>query len=261
MNALIEALEPLDYARALFEGGALGFDRVDEWSDIDLGLMVEDDRVEEAFDKVDEVLESLSGIALRYRLPEPTWHGSPQCFYRLRDASEFLLVDLCIMRKSDDEDLWPFEIHGTPVVHFDKDGAFKGSTYDPEKVAEAIGKRLDELKTIFEMFQILTLKELNRGNVIEAMPFYLGYTFRPLVELLRMKHCPQRYNYHTRYVHYDLPGEVVKRLEPLIYIKDPVELKAAFETAGEWFRQLADEMDMDEVRKKLEACREPSQHS
>ena len=106
------------------------------------------------------------------------------------------------------------------------------------------------------MFQILTLKELNRGNVIEAMPFYLGYTFRPLVELLRMEHCPQRYNYHTRYVHYDLPGDVVKRLEPLIYIESPEELNTAFETSGKWFRQLVDEIDMEEVRRKLNECRE-----
>lgn len=251
IDALVGALEPLDHIRALFEGGATGFDRVDEWSDIDLGLIVDDDKVEEAFAKVEEVLTSLSGIRLRYRLPEPTWHGSPQCFYRLEGASEFLLVDLCIMKKSDDEEMMPYEIHGRPAVHFDKDCKFGDSAYDPDKVAEAIEKRLEEVKVIFEMFQILTLKELNRGNDVEAFPFYLGYTFRPLVEVLRIKHCPQRYNYYARYVYYDLPKEVVERLVPLIYVGNPRELRDAFAKAGAWFNEVAESIDMKEVREKL----------
>jgi len=255
MRALIEALAPLDYIRALWEGGAAGFDRADEWSDIDLGLIVEDGRVEDAFADVEKTLEGLGGIGLKYRLPEPTWHGSPQCFYRLKNASPFLLIDLCIMKTTDDEDPLPYEIHGVPIIHFDKDLAFKGSGYDPDKVAEAIEKRLEEVKVIFDMFQILTLKELNRGNNIEALPFYLGYTFRPLVEVLRMKHCPQRYNYYARYVYYDLPDDVVKRLESLIFVAGPDELRDAFTKAGEWFGEVANSVSMDEVRAKLNSAK------
>jgi hypothetical protein len=251
MDSLVRALGPLDYVRTLWEGGALGFDRVDEWSDIDLGLIVADHKVEEAFAKVEVVLHSLSGIELKYRLPEPTWHGSPQCFYRLKDASEFLLIDLCVMGSSDDEDLLPYEIHGVPTVHIDKDGAFTGSTYDRGKVAEAIEKRLEQVKVIFDMFQILTLKELNRHNDIEAMAFYFGYTFKPLLEVLRMKHCPQRYNYATRYVYYDLPEDVVKRLEPLIFVSGPEGLREAFDKAGGWFWEVIGQINMDDVRRRL----------
>ena len=39
----------------------------------------------------------------------------------------------------------------------------------------------------FELFQMLTLKELNRHNDIEALVFYQSSTLRPLVEALNIK--------------------------------------------------------------------------
>lgn len=37
-----KVLEPLDYVQAFWEAGAISFGRVDEWSDIDLYLVVDD---------------------------------------------------------------------------------------------------------------------------------------------------------------------------------------------------------------------------
>ena len=39
--------------------------------------------------------------------------------------------------------------------------------------------------------------------------------YEQTVELLRIVHCPQRYNFHTRYVYYELPADIVRRLEAL----------------------------------------------
>jgi hypothetical protein len=36
LTGLRQALEPLPYVNAMWEGGAAAFHRVDEWSDIDL---------------------------------------------------------------------------------------------------------------------------------------------------------------------------------------------------------------------------------
>jgi hypothetical protein len=251
VNALVKALEPLDYVHAFWEGGAAGFDRADKWSDIDAQAIVDDKRIEDVFKVVDKTLAKLSGIQEKFRLPEPTWHGHSQCFYKLKNASPFLLVDLAIMKEhteADKFDVWA--THGRPIVKFDKKGQIVEKKLDPEAHAAAIMKRLDMLKCLFEIFYIMPMKETNRKNHVEAMLFYLGQTYRPLVEVLRMKHCPQRYNYATRYVYYDLPPKVVKKLEKLLFF-DPDDMEGKVEEVRVWFWEIASDITKDAIVKKL----------
>ena len=252
LEALVNALEPLDYVYAFWEGGAAGFDRADDWSDIDVQGIVDPDRVEDVFKAVDGVVEKLGGDVARFRLPEPTWHGHSQCFYKLRNASPFLLIDLAIMKedtKADKFDVWA--THGVPKVCFDKKGLIIEQKINPEEHAKAIMARLDMLKNLFEIFYILPLKETNRGNHVEAMAFYMGQTYRPMVEVLRMKHCPRRFNYATRYVYYDLPEPDVKRLERLLFIR-PEQMEACVEEIRQWFWEVANTINYDDVEKNLQ---------
>ncbi len=251
LDAMTEALEPLNYVHAFWEGGAAGFHRADTWSDIDAQAIVDDDRVEDVFKAVDVAVEKLGGVVAKFRLPEPTWHGHSQCFYKLNNASPFLLIDLAIMKEhteADKFDVWA--THGTPIVRFDKKGVVKEVKIDPEEHAKTIMKRLDMLKNLFEIFHIMPMKETNRGNHIEAMFFYLGQTYRPLVEVLRMKHCPQRYNYATRYVYYDLPEDAVKRLEGLTFFR-PEEMETKIEETRKWFLETADSISLASIMSKL----------
>lgn len=253
LDALTEALEPLDYVHSFWEGGAAGFDRADKWSDIDAQAIVADDRVEDVFKAVDKAVEKLGGTSARFRLPEPTWHGHSQCFYKLNNASPFLLIDLAIIKEhteADKFDAWA--THGRPIVRFDKKGLIKEAKLDPKAHADAIMKRLELLKNLFEIFHVMPLKETNRGNHIEALFFYLGQTYRPLVEVLRMKHCPERYNYATRYVYYDLPKDVVKRLEKLTFF-DPEGMDKAVEEAREWFLETAGSIKRKDIEKRIAA--------
>jgi hypothetical protein len=106
------------------------------------------------------------------------------------------------------------------------------------------------VKCLFEIFYIMPMKETNRKNHVEAMLFYLGQTYRPLVEVLRMKHCPQRYNYATRYVYYDLPPKVVKRLEKLLFF-DTDDMEGKVEEVRVWFWEIANDITKDAIVKKL----------
>jgi hypothetical protein len=69
IRALTDALKPLDYIHAFWEGGAIAFNRVDEWSDIDVYLVVDDDNVDQAFLDVERALRSLSPIKQKYDVP------------------------------------------------------------------------------------------------------------------------------------------------------------------------------------------------
>ena len=245
-SAILSKLEaellPLAFVQAMWEGGAAAFDRVDEWSDLDLQVVVDDERVEETAGVIEAALQQLSPIAIRYELPRPTWHGHYQVFITLEMASPFLMVDLCIMQRSNPNRFLEPQIHGQAVVHFDKCGLTAAPTWDEAVWQVKIRERLETMAIQFELFQVLSEKEISRGNWLEALAFYQGYTLRPLVEALRMKYSPHHYNFHTRYIHYELPAEVVTRLERLYYLPEPSRLASARQEAEAWFRELQAEL-------------------
>jgi len=241
--SLVRTLEPLEYVHAFWEAGAASFDRVDQWSDVDLYVVVEDDCVDSAFKCVEQALSSLSEIELKFRLPEPTWHGHSQSFYRLKETSPYLYIDLVVMKKSSKDKFLQFQIHGVPVVYFDKIGVVKDDAVDLESFLDGIEKRLETLKILFDMFQVDALKELNRGNDIEAHTFYMNNTLRPLVEALRIKYSPFHYSFRTHYIYYELPPEVVERLHGLTFIADSKELRKRRAEAEEWFWEVVRSVD------------------
>ena len=249
--ALVRTLEPLDYVHAVWEGGAASFNRVDEWSDIDLYVVCDDDQVENTFVTMEQALGALSEIELKFRLPEPTWHGHSQAFWRLKNISPFLFLDIAVMKKSSKDKFLQYSIHGRPLVHFDKIGVVKDDPVDREDYFQGLKARLDMLKTNFELFQVLVLKELNRGNDVEALSYYLSYTYRPLVEVLRIKHCPWHHRFFTTYIYYEMPSEVVKRLHHLYFITSAEALKKCREEAADWFWETVKGIDYEEVRRMI----------
>jgi hypothetical protein len=236
LAAIKAALEPRDDVNAMWEGGAASFKRVDEWSDIDLQVDVADARVAEVIAATEHALASLAPIALRYEFPQPTWHGHAQIFYRLRDASDFLLLDFVVIQHSHANKFLEPAIHGNAVVHFDKANVVAPPPFDANAHRAKLRARVETLRVTFELFRVFVLKELNRHNDVEALMFYHSFTLRPLVEVLRIQHAPTRYNFHTRYVYSDLPAQVVRELEPLFFVAHADDLRAKRERAEGWFR-------------------------
>jgi len=247
----IKTLKPLDFVHAMWEAGAAAFNRIDEWSDIDLYIVVDDECVEKVVSEIEKTVRSISEYDLTFRLPEPTWHGHSQVFYRLKKASPFLLLDTAIMKKSSKDKFLQYKIHGVPIVHFDKSGIVKDDPVDAEAFLKKLKERLEALRTTFPMFLVFALKELNRGNDMTALSFYMSYAVRPLIELLRMKYCPYHYNFHTYYIDYELPPEIVKRLRTLFFVTEPQEIRSFLREVERWFMEEIESIDIDEVRKKL----------
>lgn len=235
LTRLKTALEPLDYINALWEGGAAAWGRADQWSDIDLQMDVDDDRVEDSITAFENALLSISPIDLRYDIPMPTWHGHNQVIFRLKNTSPYLLIDLAVMKHSSTDKFMEPELHGSLIVHFDKRGVIDQKPLNRSELQKTLASRIETLKTLFDMFQVLTEKEINRGNAVEAIAYYQGFTLRPLVEALRIKYKPEQYDYHTRYIYYDLPGDVLKKLESFYFVKDLEELRNRRREAEELF--------------------------
>jgi hypothetical protein len=230
--------------RAAFLAGSEAFGRQDEYSDIDLNCVAPLPEADAIFAALEAALERLSPIALKLVMPPSAmWPGLTQRFYRLRDTDEFLMIDFCQLTPEQLTTFLETTRHGTPTVLFDHDGLLKPVTLDQAEHNARIAKRLEWLRASFPMFQNLVHKAILRGDLVEAVAMYQGQTMRPLVDLLRMKHNPERFDYGFRYTGYDLPKPVVKKLCDLMWPKDGDDLLRKLGRAGKWFASTLASLD------------------
>ncbi len=242
-RALSEALEPLAFVRAAWEGGSTAFGRDDEHSDLDLQVLVRDGAVERAFAAVEDALIGLGGISQHYRMPEPTWHGHSQAFYRLTEGAPYLVIDLVVMEESAPGRFLTRERHGEPQILFDRTGDIRAVPMDLEDQRTIVTNRLRGLESIVPMFSDFVDKELERNNPIGALVTYHAFVMRPLVELLGIRHCPHRFDYGSRYAVHEFPAKVVERLERLWFVAGAGELPARRAEAEAWFGETLREIE------------------
>lgn len=233
IRSLVNSLEPLSYVRAFWEGGAVAYGRFDEWSDIDAYVVVDDDAVGRTFSVVESTLKAMSPIERKLPIPDP-YPGVGQAFYKLSRASEYLLVDLAVIKLSAPDKFQEPELHGDLLFYFNKAGVIKVNHLNKVALARKIKERRDRLRLKIEMFNNFVQKEINRGNQLEALEYYRTITLATIVELLRMEHFPPHYEFRTRYLHHELPPEEIGRLERLSFIKDMKDLQRKYLEATKW---------------------------
>jgi len=247
IEVLIEALKPLDYVHAFYEGGAAAFNRVDEWSDLDLYLVVDDEKVNETFVVVEKTLKSLSPIKQKIDLPQTPWPGVSQAFYRMKDANEYLIIDLCVLKLSSLEKFLEPEIHGNVVFYFNKSSKVKPPQFDRDAFIKRVHERLERLQARFDMFNNFVQKEINRGHNLEAIDLYHGVTLAGLVEVLRIKYNPIHYNFKMQYTHRELPSEIIEKLEYLYFVDGERDLQEKYAKATKWFLEIMTEINQKEI--------------
>lgn len=244
---LIENLRPALAAHpdvdAAWEGGSAAFSYRDDLSDIDAVLVVADHAVEAVFAAVEATLGALSPVTLQHVVTGTV--GYQQRFYRLRDCSEFLVLDLVLIRRSDPLLFREVELHGQGHIWHDRVGALREVHLDVAQDLAAARARLPALATAFEMFQHIPRKECLRGRAVEALHFYQSMTVRPLMEALRLLHCPARRGFGPRYLARDLPPEVCRRLERLSFVRDLDDLAVPHAEAETWFDETLERLRCD----------------
>ncbi len=221
LETSIATFQPLDFVLALWQGGSAAHGYTDEWSDIDLHVIVQDERVPETFDIFEKSLKTISEIRFKYKVPEPTWHGHCQCFYQLEGVSPFLAIDFVVMKLSNPNRFLEVERHGESVVGFDKANLLVPPTLNRSEHFLKMKERFEYLKINFDFLQTFVNKEINRGHLAEAVARYHHYTLNPLVELLGMVYRPYRYDFKIlKYFSRDFPADVIARVEPLFCVMD-----------------------------------------
>jgi hypothetical protein len=247
IQALVGALEPLAYVLALWEGGAVAFGRVDRWSDIDVCVDAEDERVGDVFPVAEQALITVAPIELKYDVPEASTRGYVQAFYRLKDSPKTMLVDLAVFRHSEPNKLLEPEIHGRSRFHFNKQNAVTIPALDRAAFTERIKTRLGRLALRFDMFSCFVDKEIERGNLIEAVDLYHKMILGSLIEGLRMRYHAVHYDFGTRYIHYELPAGVVQELTDLHLVAGESDLVRKLARAKQWFRDTISGVEPDSL--------------
>jgi len=250
--AIALALEPLDFVYAMWEGGAIAFDRADEWSDIDICVDADDERVEEVFPVVEQALETLAPIELKYDVPAPSLGEYVQAFYRLEGAGKFMLVDFAVFRHSAEDKLLEPEIHGKARFHFNKKCAVEVPALDRGKHIAAMKAALERARKKCEMFAPFVEKELERGDYIRALGLYQRMVLAALIQALRVRYAPAHYTFGAAYTRYHLPAEVVARLKDLYFVNDERDLAEKYRTSLAWYDEAFQDIDFVEIERKLE---------
>lgn len=204
---------------AAWFGGSDATGRTDALSDVDFQVVVDDPEVERAFTFLHAVLEELAPLELVHRIPQPSWHGFHQEFLRLADTDPNHVVDFAVVPASTPPErrLLELERHGRPVVVVDRGGWLEVPGLDREAHFARLVARLETLRTTFPLFQPLITRAVVRGFPAEASAFYQRLALAPLVELLRLRHAPERFDFGLRYLDRDLPDEPRTLVERLAF--------------------------------------------
>ena len=239
VDALRAELEPPSFIDAFWEGGAGANDRVDEWSDMDLYVHTDAARIDDTERAVERALSRLSKIDAKYVIARPASEKIRQVFYRLEGTSPFLLIDLSIVEPTTPDKCLEPEAHGRKRVYFDKTGATITPVLDHAEPQQATEERLGQLRKRIEMCHVFVDKDLNRGRSLEALDSYHVFVLQPLIDALRITYTPVHYEFGMKYIHRELPADVVHRLERLAFVRDAEDLRAKTAEALAWFRNVA----------------------
>lgn len=242
LGALSDRLRPLPFVHALWEGGAVGFGRLDEWSDIDLYALVDDDKVNESFAAIEDALRSVSPIEIKYDVGQTGFPGVHQSFYRLEGTSEFMVLDVAVVTVSAPDQFLEEETHGTPSYLFCKLREPPGPSLDKPALRARVEERVRRLRSRVDLFHVFVQKEINRGHSIEALEIYRSVVLGSLTEMLRIRHYAVHHGFQTRYLYSELPPDAVERLEELYFVRDLQDLEAKYGSARMWFDELYDQV-------------------
>lgn len=147
------------------------------------------------------------------------------------------MIDLVVIHHTKLDKFLQTEIHGTPIVYFDKSGVVRSAPLDREALASRVRGRIEALRVNFDLFHVLAPKDAWRGNALDAPAFYHAFIRRPLVEMLRIARRPERHAFHVRYARHDFPADLLDELAALFYVRDAEDLLEKHERAVRLFEQ------------------------
>ncbi len=233
-NHLADKFKNNSFVFAFWLEGADVHNRVDEYSDIDIWIDVEDNHESEILNEIEVILSELGKIDFTHEIN----HSHPkirQKFFHLEGTSEFLIIDICLQSHS--RIFWyreGFQDEKAKII-FDKSNVIQYKQVNQQEFDEEISTRIKELKKTFLFFQAWVKKSINRNNFLEALGSYHEKVLQPLVEILRIKHQPTKNDFYLKDISKDIPKKLLSELEDLYKITSIEDIKTKSQKAKELF--------------------------
>lgn len=213
---------------AVWEGGSVATGFADDYSDLDLVIVVNDDYVEQAFKEVDDFIDSNYKTLRKFRVPEPTWHGFSQTFYQGQDVPDYFYFDISVMKKSLEDKFLDTSRHGKAKVWFEKEKFVEELTPKQEDIDKRVS-RLFKMATATDFITILEIKKaIRRELYTEAFPLYFSFIVRHLVVMLNIVNRPEKVDFNLRYIYRDYPKADYLLIQDALQVSNINELNLKF---------------------------------
>lgn len=220
---VIELLKPFlesqDFILAVWEAGSAATGYLDDVSDLDVSIIVQDDKVEETFQQLHTFLSTQFGILSHYRVPEPTWHGFSQTFYQINHVHEFFYLDIGVIKASLPNKFMETDRHGVAKVWFEKQPLYYPSLSPVDDIKNRVIKVVKGALAVEFVLRIEWMKALHRQSIIDSYTTGLGYLQRVGAPILNAIYRPAKVDFGLRYAYRDYPSNVVHLIES--YLRAP----------------------------------------
>lgn len=200
-------LESKDHIYALWVEGSLPQGFADEYSDLDIWISTDDDKIHTIFDEIKTILSELGEIDYEH-VSKPRGELGART-YHIKDMGEHLFIDfntqgisrdIYLVRGIDDAD-----------VVFDKRGVVKFKNREDYK-GDIEAKRA-KLRNFYDQFALRVTKCVRRNQPLEAL-YYWHLTLQYVTTFLRRKHgWHDKIEFDLKHIHRDLPIDVVEELK------------------------------------------------
>jgi predicted nucleotidyltransferase len=211
---------------ALWLEGADARGKVDEYSDIDLWLDVEDGQEETVLLKLEQHLRDFAPLDMVYK--KPAFHPQiKQWFFHFANTSEFFILDVCVQSHSREAPFGP----GDPVkVLFNKAQVIRFQNVEQMNFIE----QAKAIQVEVSLYRVWVLKALKRKHWLEAISHYYDHILQSLVNVIRLRYTPDKFEYGFKHSDGDFPDDVVVRLEALTKPDSWERLEANLHEALVW---------------------------
>ncbi len=236
VTALTEGLRAHPAVYGLWLEGADAHGLVDEYSDLDFWLDVEDGQADEVFAAIRSILSNLAPLDYDHESPHPHPRIRHLCLH-LAGTSEFLDLDVNLQDHSRHIALREGFVDEKVLVLFDKGGTMPTEAVDWPAFRQELSLREAELRAIFPLLCTRTRRPVARGHYLDARGYY-GQVLNLLVELARIRYQPTKHDFGLKHVTRDLPPETLTQLERLFTVTSVQDIDDRLREAEAYFAHL-----------------------
>jgi predicted nucleotidyltransferase len=228
---LKEHLQARDDVYAFWVEGSAPQGYADEFSDIDLWLSVDDDKIFMVYDDIEQMLSEIAPIDFRYVVKNKGELG--QNVYHLEGMSEFLTVDVNTQGVS--RDVYLVKGIDDAEVIFDKQNIVKFKEREPANVD--IEAKRKKMQGFYEQLRPSVLKNVRRGKSLEAL-YYYHLILRYATKFLRLKYgWHEKTDFDLKHIYRDIPEAEVKNLERFYDVRAS-EIESVLPELEAWIKSL-----------------------